>query len=369
MKTISLIIGIIVMSLFVGYLALAWTGPTATAPGDNVAIPLNTSVTAQSKEGALVLGTNAAVTTALIVQNGNAGIGATSPVGKLNVIPIGNLNSGTTPDVTQAGLLIGTGVGGIAFDINQIESLGDAIYVNLNSTQNISLANGGGNVGIGVTSPGAKLQVKGSTISSSLYVNPIANSYGVYGSSIALNFDSYSLGNSYWTGGSIAYGGEDAAYAGYLWLDENERFSKTSAGVPGSPTMILRGGNVGIGVTSPGAKLEVAGQVKITGGTPVVNDILTSDASGLATWETGVKYGLHGWAKISHSECVSGGESCTASLPATCVCSQYYCAPYLSYACEVVCPTGYTAKITGNDYTYQTTYIYNSATYYSCYKD
>lgn len=259
------------MSLFVGYLALAWTGPTATAPGDNVAIPLNTSVTAQSKEGALVLGTNAAVTTALIVQNGNAGIGATSPVGKLNVIPIGNLNSGTTPDVTQAGLLIGTGVGGIAFDINQIESLGDAIYVNLNSTQNISLANGGG--------------------------------------------------------------------------------------------------NVGIGVTSPGAKLEVAGQVKITGGTPVVNDILTSDASGLATWETGVKYGLHGWAKISHSECVSGGESCTASLPATCVCSQYYCAPYLSYACEVVCPTGYTAKITGNDYTYQTTYIYNSATYYSCYKD
>jgi len=44
-------------------------------------------------------------------------------------------------------------------------------------------------------------------------------------------------------------------------------------------------GNVGIGTTAPGAKLEVAGQVKITGGTPAAGQVLTSDASGLATWE------------------------------------------------------------------------------------
>ena len=44
--------------------------------------------------------------------------------------------------------------------------------------------------------------------------------------------------------------------------------------------------NVGIGVTSPTAKLEVNGQVKITGGIPGANKILTSDAVGLASWQT-----------------------------------------------------------------------------------
>jgi len=44
------------------------------------------------------------------------------------------------------------------------------------------------------------------------------------------------------------------------------------------------GTNVGIGTTTPGAKLEVAGRVKITGGTPGAGKVLTSDAVGLSTW-------------------------------------------------------------------------------------
>ena len=43
-------------------------------------------------------------------------------------------------------------------------------------------------------------------------------------------------------------------------------------------------GNVGVGTSTPDAKLEVAGQVKITGGTPGANKVLRSDATGLATW-------------------------------------------------------------------------------------
>lgn len=44
-------------------------------------------------------------------------------------------------------------------------------------------------------------------------------------------------------------------------------------------------GRVGVGTLTPAALFEVAGQVKITGGTPGLGKVLTSDASGLAYWE------------------------------------------------------------------------------------
>ena len=60
-------------------------------------------------------------------------------------------------------------------------------------------------------------------------------------------------------------------------------------------------GLVGIGTTTPGAKLEVSGQVKITGGTPGVDKVLVSDAAGLASWGTvataGITDGACGGAK------------------------------------------------------------------------
>jgi hypothetical protein len=45
-------------------------------------------------------------------------------------------------------------------------------------------------------------------------------------------------------------------------------------------------GSVGIGTVSPGTSLEVNGQVKITGGAPGSGKVLTSDDTGLATWQT-----------------------------------------------------------------------------------
>lgn len=44
-------------------------------------------------------------------------------------------------------------------------------------------------------------------------------------------------------------------------------------------------GNVGIGAADPTARLEVAGQVRITGGSPGPGKVLTSDANGLASWQ------------------------------------------------------------------------------------
>jgi len=42
--------------------------------------------------------------------------------------------------------------------------------------------------------------------------------------------------------------------------------------------------SIGIGTVSPGAKLEIAGQIKITGGNPGNSRYLRSDPDGLATW-------------------------------------------------------------------------------------
>ena len=44
--------------------------------------------------------------------------------------------------------------------------------------------------------------------------------------------------------------------------------------------------NVGIGTTTPSAKLDIVGAIKITDGTQGANKILLSDANGLASWQT-----------------------------------------------------------------------------------
>ncbi len=43
--------------------------------------------------------------------------------------------------------------------------------------------------------------------------------------------------------------------------------------------------NVGIGVTNPAAKLDVAGNIKIADGTQAYGRILTSDSNGVASWK------------------------------------------------------------------------------------
>jgi len=48
----------------------------------------------------------------------------------------------------------------------------------------------------------------------------------------------------------------------------------------------IRETGIGIGVSHPNAKLDLRGQIKIRGGSPGTGKVLTSNASGLATWQT-----------------------------------------------------------------------------------
>ena len=66
--------------------AQAWTNPTQTPPGGNVSGPITTSGTGQIKAGNLALNAGGTYANALLIPNGNVGIGTLSPTTKLDVV-------------------------------------------------------------------------------------------------------------------------------------------------------------------------------------------------------------------------------------------------------------------------------------------
>ena len=204
-KSISLILGVLIMSIFIVYLVFAWTEPpyggTCTnppcPPGGNVPAPLNVSLNAQSKEGALVIGTNSGLTTGLIVQYGKVGIGTTGPADKLEVaggyiVPAGGYGLNWRDNIWG-------GSGDDAW-IRYYQESGEntklQIGINNDADDDLEFYQAGaarmtiynGNVGIGTTGPGAKLDIQVSAGSDAVKINtfkfrPIsATEMGVYDS-------------------------------------------------------------------------------------------------------------------------------------------------------------------------------------------
>jgi hypothetical protein len=130
---------------------------------------------------------------------------------------------------------------------------------------NSQVVDNGTNVGIGTSSsPISKLHVQSSTTLSDLR---LTNS--TTGSSATDGLQIYTSGNQ----------------ASIL----NKENAVLDFGTNNLTRMTLdASGNVGIGIANPGAKLDVNGQVKISGGTPGTGKVLTSDANGLASWATPV---------------------------------------------------------------------------------
>jgi hypothetical protein len=77
-------------------------------------------------------------------------------------------------------------------------------------------------------------------------------------------------------------------YNGTNWIPVGLAVSKFIDGTNTDDAVYMQG-NVGIGTNDPDAKLEVSGLIKITGGSPGENKVLTSDQDGLASWKEIVK--------------------------------------------------------------------------------
>tara|TARA_R100000027_G_scaffold9130_1_gene6546 strand:+ start:1050 stop:3122 length:2073 start_codon:yes stop_codon:yes gene_type:complete len=180
-----------------------------------------------------------------IVSSGNVGIGTTSPSYKLHVSGTGGTRmSVTNTDTNWAAIQIqakGNQADYIFFKDDTEERAriaaldsNDLVFYNTDSTTERMRIASNGHVGIGTTSPASLLHVSGNSFL-------LGANYGIYGNNDITNY--YIKGNS--SGSQLVLNW----FSGFQF--------KTSGGT--DRVLIDSTGDVGIGTTSPGAKLDVNG--------------------------------------------------------------------------------------------------------------
>jgi hypothetical protein len=207
-----------------------------------------------------------------------------TPITNANGLVTIEIGGGTVVTGTFAGINWSTGTyfvktetdpnGGTSYTItgtSQLLSVPYALYSKTAGNSSLWSQSGSniyyssGNVGIGVSDPTNNLDVRGSNLDDDGVVQ---------------------LGNSDLSHRLILFGGRQSDPNPFInWKQGDPLRFTTDEGGWSEKMRITSDGKVGIGTNTPGSKLEVAGQIKITGGTPAVGQVLTSDGTGLATWE------------------------------------------------------------------------------------
>lgn len=221
----------------------------------NTGISQKYRIVVNTLSGALAFENNAGTETVRFNQNGNVGIGTTSPVSKLHVsftsdsdgLRIQNSNRGNSYLLATAG---GSAEFFSLYDLGSSQFLyfaGNSGHSwNTQGSERMRITSGG-NVGIGTTSPSVKLHTVGSSEVFRL------------GTTNSINY--FTFFNSSGTQiGDIGYDGRDTDTMA-IWNNANGGmiFGANAA----ERMRIASSGNVGIGTTSPSAKLNVSGDIHI----------------------------------------------------------------------------------------------------------
>jgi hypothetical protein len=242
----------------------AWQEPTQTPPYGNVPAPINVGTEEQSFLG----------TKTLNVKNGNILNGGVLSIngglGVSGVFEAGYLTSTSAPTLNVRGSNVGIGTTTTSYKLTVSGSAAgfgtNFLVTDSNTTAtvlDIGNTSAGGNkwrlqsVGSGVTDRVGNFEIwKADSHIHGLIIKPNGN----------VGMGTLNPLNRLDVGGGVAIG----AYAG----------NNTS-----SFNGLIVSGSVGIGTATPSTKLEIAGQIKITGGNPDIGKVLTSDATGLASWQ------------------------------------------------------------------------------------
>ncbi|MDD5433766.1 MAG: hypothetical protein PHE77_03910, partial [Candidatus Pacebacteria bacterium] len=351
-KPIILLVSVFVICYSITFCVLAWYDAPASPPtcpsGDpGCDAPINAGPTAQVKTGALQTNgfqTNGELTAigtsylANVNVYGNMGVGVVASSYRLEV-------SGTMKSTNS----LVTGVMNMLDTNHSIRAVsGQGVFIDTYGVVDpFFVQQSTGNVGIGDTSPAAKLTVGNGDlfqvnsagdiikIKNISYVWPSAqgavstclqnngagtlswaacggggtpggantqvqyNNSGVFGGASQITYDNvnnrtnfaapppvagtYTVGMSR-TAGYPTIKSTDPNF--YLIMDSNGQAAALNWYSADNVILANGGGKVGIGTIDPGAKLEVAGTVKIVDGTQGAGKVLTSDATGLASWQT-----------------------------------------------------------------------------------
>lgn len=247
----------------------AFTAPSAPPPGNNALPPIHAGSEAQSKKGNLVIegldDVGAAKSLGLGVLNGNVGLGTLFPSYKLTI------REGDAGFATDGKGIRWNGIPGWDWYIQAKDTGNSNVPLHFKSNYSGSgllsrmTISSNGNVGIGTETPENKLDIN-TGIGGAAGVRVSAPGMG----SVMLASGTLGTGNNYpgyiqWLNGAgtrLSYLGYDSA-TNMNWTLEN------------GANLQINGGNV-----------EFGGQIKIAGGNPGTGKVLTSDANGLARWET-----------------------------------------------------------------------------------